>query len=61
MCLAYGVHVLLFNVYTFNILHKHNFVKRVQFSDVSILCVLFKRTSRTETLNTLYMYFVCIW
>lgn len=23
--------------------------------------VLFKRTSRTETLNTLYMYFVCIW
>lgn len=23
--------------------------------------VLFKHTSRTETLNTLYMYFVCIW
>lgn len=57
MCLAYGVHVLLFNVYTVNVLHKHTFVKRVQFSDVSILCC----TSRTETLNTLYMYFVCIW
>lgn len=62
LCVLLTVYMFYFLMY----IHLMFFINTLLWSEFNSVTypfyvVLFKRTSRTETLNTLYMYFVCIW
>lgn len=62
LCVLLTVYMFYFLMY----IHLMFFINTLLWSEFNSVMypfyvVLFKRTSRTETLNTLYMYFVCIW
>lgn len=62
LCVLLTVYMFYFLMYI-HLMFFINTLLRSEFNSVTypFYVVLFKRTSRTETLNTLYMYFVCIW
>lgn len=62
LCVLLTVYMFYFLMYI-HLMFFINTLLRSEFNSVTypLYVVLFKRTSRTETLNTLYMYFVCIW
>lgn len=64
LCVLLTVYMYMF--YFLMYIHLMFFINTLLWSEFNSVTypfyvVLFKRTSRTETLNTLYMYFVCIW
>lgn len=64
LCVLLTVYMYMF--YFLMYIHLIFFINTILWSEFNSVTypfyvVLFKHTSRTETLNTLYMYFVCIW